>query len=310
MTESKPDSPEKFVARLRAIGEAAYHDKHPFHVLMHQGKLTKRQLQAWIENRFYYQWTIPKKDALILAKADDPDFRRAWITRIIDHDGMGDSEGGIRKWYKLSEAAGLEVADVASLRYVLPGVRFAVDAYLHLCASRPLTEAVASSLTELFAPTLMADRIAVLEKLYPWLDSRGLDYFRGRLVQAPRDSEFGLDYVVAHCTTLESQDRAADALTLKCHILWGLLDAILDRASGPPRREFVTRCEISVDFTGPKRYRSPKMSLALHPVGLYSVLPWVGSVPSVQSMAIRGPGRTGKERDQIHKGVLDCKRRV
>jgi pyrroloquinoline-quinone synthase len=112
------------------------------------------------------------------------------------------------------------------LRYVLPGVRFAVDAYLHLCASRPLIDAVASSLTELFAPTLMADRIAVLEKLYPWLDSRGLEYFRGRLVQAPRDSEFGLQYVVAHCVTRESQDRAAEALTLKCHILWGLLDAI------------------------------------------------------------------------------------
>ena len=144
---------------------------------MHQGKLTQRQLQAWIENRFYYQWTIPKKDALILAKADDPEFRRAWITRITDHDGIGDSEGGIRKWYKLSEAAGLDVADVASLRYVLPGVRFAVDAYLHLCASRPLTDAVASSLTELFAPTLMADRIVVLEKLYPWLDSRGPGIF-------------------------------------------------------------------------------------------------------------------------------------
>ncbi|MGC2276498.1 MAG: hypothetical protein WA571_10855, partial [Candidatus Binatus sp.] len=141
MPEPKPDSPKKFVARLRAIGEAAYHDKHPFHVLMHQGKLTRRQLQAWIENRFYYQWTIPKKDALILAKADDPEFRRAWITRITDHDGIGDNEGGISKWYKLSAAAGLDVADVASLRYVLPGVRFAVDAYLHLCATRPLSEA-------------------------------------------------------------------------------------------------------------------------------------------------------------------------
>ena len=108
VTESKPDSPEKFVARLRAIGEAAYHDKHPFHVLMHQGKLTRRQLQAWIENRFYYQWTIPKKDALILAKADDPEFRRAWITRITDHDGIGNTEGGIRKWYKLSEAAAVQ----------------------------------------------------------------------------------------------------------------------------------------------------------------------------------------------------------
>ncbi len=225
-TAEKPDAPGQFVARLRAIGEAAYHDKHPFHVLMHQGKLSRRQLQAWIENRFYYQWIIPKKDALILAKADDPEFRRAWISRITDHDGIGDSAGGIRKWYQLAEAAGLDAADVASLRYVLPGARFAVDAYLNLCATRSLSEAVASSLTELFAPALMADRIVALEKLYPWLESRGLDYFRGRLVLAPRDSELGLEYVVRHCTTREAQDRAADALTLKCQILWGLLDAI------------------------------------------------------------------------------------
>lgn len=222
-----PDSPEAFVARLRAIGAAAYHDKHPFHVLMHQGKLTRRQLQAWIENRFYYQWSIPRKDATVLAKAEaDREFRRGWIGRITDHDGIGDTEGGISKWYRLAEAAGLDPADVASLRYVLPAVRFAVDAYVNLCASRPLSDAVASSLTELFAPVLMADRIIALEKLYPWLDSRGLDYFRGRLIQAPRDSEYGLEYVVAHCTTRESQDRAADALTIKCHILWGLLDAV------------------------------------------------------------------------------------
>jgi pyrroloquinoline-quinone synthase len=225
-TDTAPDSPEAFVARLRAIGVAAYHDKHPFNALMHQGKLTRRQLQAWIENRFYYQWSIPKKDATILAKADDRDFRRAWITRITDHDGTRESEGGIAKWYRLAEAAGLDPADVASLRYVLPGVRFAVDAYVHLCATRPLTDAVASSLTELFAPVLMADRIIALEKLYPWLDSRGLDYFRGRLVLAPRDSEYGLQYVVEHCTTREAQDRAAGALTIKCHILWGMLDAI------------------------------------------------------------------------------------
>src|ERR1700686_4079464 len=135
-----PDSPDDFVARFRAIGAAAYHDKHPFHILMHQGKLTRRQLQAWIENRFYYQWTIPKKDALILAKADDPEFRRAWITRITDHDGIGDNGEGVRRWHKLGKVGVPDARDVASLRYVLPGVRFAVDAYLHLCASRPLTE--------------------------------------------------------------------------------------------------------------------------------------------------------------------------
>jgi len=220
------DSPEQFKARLRAIGEAAYHDKHPFHVLMHEGKLTQRQLQAWIENRFYYQTMIPRKDAVILAKADDPEFRRDWITRIIDHDGTADREGGLSKWLRLAEAAQLDRNEVASLRWVLPGARFAVDAYLNLVQSGTLMEAVASSLTELFAPTLMANRVAVLETLYPWLDRRGLDYFRARLVEAPRDSAYGLNYVVAHCATIDAQDRAAAALTTKCHILWSLLDAV------------------------------------------------------------------------------------
>jgi pyrroloquinoline-quinone synthase len=223
---SSPDSPEQFVARLRAIGADAYHDKHPFHVLMHQGRLSRRQLQAWIENRFYYQWIIPRKDSVILAKAGDPEFRRGWISRITDHDGTASSEGGIAKWFRLAGAAGLAETDVASLRYVLPGVRFAVDAYLNLCVTRSVMEAVAASLTELFAPVLMAERVIVLEKLYPWLDRGGLDYFRGRIVQAPRDSEYGLRYVVANCTTRESQNRAATALTIKCNILWGILDAI------------------------------------------------------------------------------------
>ena len=221
-----PQSPAQFVARLRAIGEAAYHDRHPFHVLMHDGRLSKRQVQAWIENRFYYQWIIPRKDAAILAKADQSDFRRAWITRIIDHDGTADREGGISKWLTLAEAAGLNREDVRSFRFVLPGVRFAVDAYLHLVAASALTDAVASSLTELFAPTLMADRVAVLERHYAWIDTRGLAYFRGRLVEAPRDAEWALQYVVEHCTTRDLQDRAAAALTTKCHILWSLLDAV------------------------------------------------------------------------------------
>ncbi len=219
-------SPAQFAARLRAVGEAAYHDRHPFHVRMHEGRLTKRQVQAWIENRFYYQWIIPKKDAAILAKADESEFRRAWITRIIDHDGSGDREGGLSKWLTLAEAAGLNPDDVRSFRFVLPGVRFAVDAYLHLVASSSLVDAVASSLTELFAPTLMANRVAVLERHYRWIDRRGLAYFRGRLVEAPRDAEWALQYVVAHCTTRELQDRAAAALTTKCHILWSLLDAV------------------------------------------------------------------------------------
>jgi pyrroloquinoline-quinone synthase len=221
-----PAAAAQFEARLRAIGEAAYHDKHPFHVLMHAGKLSRRQLQAWIENRFYYQCMIPKKDAAILAKADDAAFRRAWIGRIVDHDGGADRDGGLSKWLALAEAAGLNREDVQSLRFVLPGVRFAVDAYLRLVESSSLAAAVASSLTELFAPLLMADRMAVFETHYPWIERRGLEYFRGRLVEAPRDAAWGLRYVLEHCTTREEQERATAALTTKCHILWCLLDSV------------------------------------------------------------------------------------
>jgi pyrroloquinoline-quinone synthase len=225
-TPKPPDSPEQFVARLRAIGAAGYHDKHPFHLLMHEGRLTQRQLQAWIENRFYYQWIIPKKDAVILAKADDPAFRRAWIGRIIDHDGSADREGGLSKWLTLAEAAGLGPDEVMSLRRVLPAVRFAVDAYVNLVESHSLVEAVASSLTELFAPELMAHRVAMLETHYPWFDRNALEYFRGRLVEAPRDVKFGLQYVVERCVTRDLQDRAAAVIATKCHILWSLLDAV------------------------------------------------------------------------------------
>jgi pyrroloquinoline-quinone synthase len=219
-------SAEEFTQRLRAVGEEGYHDKHPFHVLMHEGKLTKRQLQAWIENRFYYQAIIPKKDSAIMAKVDDPVVRRAWIQRIIDHDGMRAGEGGIHKWLILAEAAGLRREDVESFRFVLPGVRFAVDAYLTFVQSHSLLEAVASSLTELFAPTLMSRRLPAFEEHYPWVQQEGLQYFRSRLIQAPRDVEFGLDYVLTHCTTREQQERAVAVLTLKCHILWSLLDAV------------------------------------------------------------------------------------
>jgi pyrroloquinoline-quinone synthase len=217
---------EEFTQRLRAVGEAGYHDKHPFHVLMHEGKLTKRQLQAWIENRFYYQAIIPKKDAAIMAKVDDPAVRRAWIQRIIDHDGTREGEGGIHKWLVLAEAAGLRRQDVESFRFVLPGARFAVDAYLTFVQSHSLLESVASSLTELFAPTLMSRRLPAFEEHYPWVQKEGLEYFRSRLIQAPRDVEYGLDYVITHCTTLAQQERAVAVLTLKCHILWSLLDAV------------------------------------------------------------------------------------
>ena len=219
-------SADEFTNRLRAVGEEGYHDKHPFHLLMHEGKLTKAQLQAWIANRFYYQALIPKKDATILSKSDDPAFRRAWIHRIIDHDGTKEGEGGIRKWLVLAEAAGMQKEDVESFRYVLPGVRFAVDGYLMFVQTHSLVEAVASSLTELFAPKLHTVRLPVFEEHYPWVDKKGLEYFRSRLVQAPRDVEYGLQYVLEHCTTRELQEKAIVALTTKCYILWSLLDSL------------------------------------------------------------------------------------
>jgi pyrroloquinoline-quinone synthase len=222
----KPLSVDEFTKRLREVGEEGYHDKHPFHLLMHEGKLTKPQLQAWIANRFYYQAIIPKKDATILSKSDDPTFRRAWIHRIVDHDGTRAGEGGIHKWLVLAEAAGLRREDVESFRLVLPAVRFAVDGYLFFVQSHSLLEAVASSLTELFAPALHATRLPAFEQHYPWVDKKGLEYFRTRLIEAPRDVEFGLQYVLQHCTTRERQENAIAALTTKCHILWSLLDAL------------------------------------------------------------------------------------
>lgn len=219
-------SPEAFTARLREIGAQGYHDKHPFHVLMHAGDLTKRQLQAWIENRFYYQCMIPRKDAAIMARVNDPAMRRAWIQRILDHDGRGDDAGGITKWLVLGEAAGLSHDDMIAFRHVLPGVRFAVDAYLAFVQTHSLMEAVASSLTELFAPTLMARRLPAFDTHYPWVETHGLEYFRARLEQAPRDVEYGLDYVISHCPTRDDQERAMAALRTKCHILWSLLDAV------------------------------------------------------------------------------------
>ena len=226
MSLDVPLTPDAFIARLREEGSRRYHDRHPYHVLMHEGKLTRAQLQAWIANRFYYQALIPKKDATILAKADDPAFRREWIHRIVDHDGGREGEGGIHKWLVLAEAAGLKREDVEGFRFVLPGVRFAVDGYLFFVQTHSLLEAVASSLTELFAPTIHAIRLPVFAEHYPWVDKKGLEYFRSRLIQAPRDVEFGLQYVLEHCTTRELQDKAIAALTTKCHILWSLLDAL------------------------------------------------------------------------------------
>jgi len=225
MTNERLDD-DAFVARLRAEGEKRYHDRHPFHIAMHAGKLSRQQIQAWVSNRFYYQTRIPIKDAIILSKSDDPAFRRLWIHRIVDHDGPKEGEGGLAQWLRLAKGVGLDEGEVKSLRGVLPGVRFACDAYVQLVRERPLLEAVASSLTEFFAPDIMARRIAAWEAHYPWVEAETLAYFRGRVTRAREDSREAIDYVLTFATTRDAQERCIDALITKTQILWALLDAL------------------------------------------------------------------------------------
>jgi pyrroloquinoline-quinone synthase len=224
-------SPEQFESRLRAVGHERYHHRHPFHLLMHEGKLNRGQLQAWALNRYYYQSQIPVKDSIILSRSPDPEFRRAWRKRIIDHDGESGPEGergsagGIEKWIRLAEATGLARERVISGAEVLPGVRFAVDSYLDLVSRRSLLEAVASSLTEMFSRQLISLRIDALHLHYPWL-STGLGYFEARLSQAPEDAAFALAWVSRHAGTRAEQELAIESLRRKCDILWAQLDAL------------------------------------------------------------------------------------
>ena len=228
---------ETFVEWLRNEGQSRYHDGHRYHVLMHAGKLTRPQLQQWVLNRYYYQTRIPIKDALILAKSEDPGFRRMWIRRIQDHDGTADGEGGLALWLRLAEGVGLDREEVASCRSVLPGVRFACDAYVELVRSRSLLEAVASSLTEFFAPDIMSKRVLAWEQHYPWVSPEMLDYFRSRVTRARRDSEEAIEFVARHATTYELQERSVAALIRKTEILWHLLDCVyaayIEPAWGP-----------------------------------------------------------------------------
>jgi pyrroloquinoline-quinone synthase len=193
---------------------------------MNEGLLSRRQVQGWVANRFHYQAAIPRKDAAIMSNCPEVEVRRRWIRRIVDHDGAARGEGGLEAWLRLGEAVGLTREEVRDERHVVPGVRFAVDAYVTFARTRPWVEAVASSLTELFAPDLMAERLAAFERHYPWIDPDGLAYFRARLHQAPRDSEHALEVVTAHCRTAEEQARAVEALSFKCDVLWSMLDAI------------------------------------------------------------------------------------
>jgi pyrroloquinoline-quinone synthase len=215
----------EFVAQFQAIGEERYHHKHPFHQLMHEGRLTRAQLQAWALNRYTYQSSLPVKDALILARSDDLNFRRAWRKRILDHDGDGTKPGGIEKWLRLVEATGLPREQALRGEGILPATRYAVGAYIHFVSSRTLLEAVASSLTELFSGTLIALRMDRLRQYYPWLSS-GLDYFQARITQAPEDANFALAWVLRHANTRDEQELALAALRAKCNILWAMLDAL------------------------------------------------------------------------------------
>ena len=216
---------EELRHRLEEVGRERYHHRHPFHLLMHEGQLSRGQLQAWALNRYYYQSRIPIKDAIILSRSQDRDFRIAWRKRVIDHDGDQNHAGGIEKWLHLAEATGLARKRIESGQEILPGVRFAVDAYLELVSNRTFLEAVASSLTELFSRDLIALRIDALRKHYPWLLG-GLDYFTARLEQAPEDAHFAFEWVASHAGTRDEQEAAIGALQSKCEILWAQLDAL------------------------------------------------------------------------------------
>jgi pyrroloquinoline-quinone synthase len=215
-----------FVQKLRREGERRYHDQHPFHLRMHAGTLSRHELQQWVLNRYYYQTRIPLKDALILSKAKDPAFRRVWIERIRDHDGTHADDGGLALWLRLAEGVGLDREEVQSCRRVLPGVRAACDDYVKLVRRASLVEAVASSLTECFAPDLMRARILAWEKHYPWVRPEALAYFRARVPRAATDGEFALEYVVTHAASRAVQERCVAALIRKTAILTALLDAL------------------------------------------------------------------------------------
>ena len=262
---------ETFAEKLRAIGVRAYHDKHPFHVMMNEGQLSPEALRGWVANRFYYQRNIPIKDAAILSNCPVRDVRRIWVHRILDHDGVssgavesgssagaltkvdalsGESaapralktaqttanEGGIEAWLRLGEACGLSRHELLEDRHLLPGVRFAVETYVNFARAQPWPIAVASSLTELFAPDLMTARLAAFEKFYSWIDARGLDYFCRRVTQARRDSDEAFGITLEYCNTPELQREAVRALEFKCDVLWAMLDAIhhASETAAPP----------------------------------------------------------------------------
>ncbi|WP_443971396.1 pyrroloquinoline-quinone synthase PqqC [Sphingobium sp. CR28] len=219
-------TPEALEASLRQIGAERYHIHHPFHRLLHDGKLNRAQVQAWALNRYYYQASIPAKDATLMARLPTAQERREWRRRIEDHDGNGEKPGGIERWLKLAEGVGLDRTLVEGTTQILPETRFAVDAYVHFVRDRTLLEAVASSLTELFSPTIIAERVSGMLANYDWITQDTLAYFTPRLTQAPQDSDWALAYVKAHADTVEKQQAVLAALRFKCDVLWCQLDGL------------------------------------------------------------------------------------
>jgi len=217
---------EAFEAAIRAVGAERYHDKHVFHQMLHGGKLNRGQVQAWALNRYCYQEAVPRKDAALMARTDDRDLRREWIHRIHDHDGLGEEPGGIERWLILTDGLGLDRTLVMSKKAALPATRFAVEAYVRFVAEQPLVVAVASSLTELFAPKIHKERIAGMLENYDFIGEDVMAYFRRRLSQAPRDADFALDYIKRHAHTRLEQEACVEAVRFKCNVLWAQLDAL------------------------------------------------------------------------------------
>jgi coenzyme PQQ biosynthesis protein C len=219
-------SADEFEARLRDIGARRYHNLHPFHRMLHGGKCSKGQVQAWALNRYYYQAMIPLKDAGLIARCEDPEVRREWRGRLVDHDGTAEGEGGIARWLKLTGGLGLDPDYVISTRGILPGTRFAVDAYVRFVRERSLLAAIASSLTELFSPVIIGERVEGMLAGYDFVTRETLAYFEKRPPQAERDSGFALAYVKANASTPDAQQAVLAALEFKCDVLWAMLDAL------------------------------------------------------------------------------------
>lgn len=235
---------QEFELRLRAEGRA-YHIHHPYNVMLNNGHASKPQIQGWVANRFYYQQAIPLKDGAVLSACDDQTVRREWVQRVLDHDGHGNDQGGIEAWIRLSEAVGLTREEVVDMRHVLPGVRFAVDAYINFARQRPWQESVCASLTELFAPQIHKQRLATWPQHYPWIEPDGLLYFRNRVSQARRDVEHGLSITLDYFNTRQLQERALEILKFKLDVLWQISDAMAIRYGLPDWQPLPTLAEVS-----------------------------------------------------------------